>query len=330
MELDSTLVVSALAADYDSCHECTLRQHRLCRWERGACCTTAAWPPPANTAAKLAPPVSQPSSSNRDKTIPPHTRGIMVSAVAGKEQQAARDAIALFTEAYEALKEQPEGGAGEASAEAPPAPADPAAALASEVAALKNKDAQLFYWHHSGLNSVVYVEYRGADSDPSPTQLVMHVCEQARGVGRALWGRGARGAAGRQGGARLQLSVAASAPPMPRPPARARRPQAKATKQSRSRFACRFHPVEHQCFASMEKIEELAAKVVEQHFPTGEGVEPIPVSGDAARRARVHGRPAGGGGWASPLGSMIAACTRLAPHSLLCSTSTALRPTLTA
>lgn len=106
----------------------------------------------------------------------------MVSAVAGKEQQAARDAIAMFTEAYEALKkqQQPEGGANAADQEAAAAaaPADPAAALASEVAALKDKKSQLFFWHATGLNSVVYVEYRGGEGDPSPTQLVTHVCGQ--------------------------------------------------------------------------------------------------------------------------------------------------------
>ena len=50
---------------------------------------------------------------------------------------------------------------------------------------------------------------------------------------------------------------------------------AKASGESKSRFVNRLYPVDVVGFASLEKIEELAAKVVEQHF--GERAQPVQV-----------------------------------------------------
>lgn len=161
------------------------------------------------------------SGKTSDKTIPAGVRGVLVSAVAGKEAQAGREAITLLTEAYEKLC--PDKAAAPA---APPPGGDIAAALASEVAALKSREGAVFAAHASGLNSVVFVEYRDAEG-PSPTALAVAIAEEV-----------------------------------------------KATQVNRTRFCCRLHPVEYQCYANMEKIDELAEKVVAAHFPCGEGAKP--------------------------------------------------------
>ncbi len=44
---------------------------------------------------------------------------------------------------------------------------------------------------------------------------------------------------------------------------------------NRTKWCNRFYPVEQTCYASMDKIEELAAAVAAQHFPAdaAEGIE---------------------------------------------------------
>lgn len=65
-------------------------------------------------------------------------------------------------------------------------------------------------------------------------------------------------------GLRLLLIEASPASPAPSSP-----------QVNRTKWCNRFYPVEHTCYASMEKIEELAAEVAAQHFPANaaEGIE---------------------------------------------------------
>jgi hypothetical protein len=106
-------------------------------------------------------------------------------------------------------------------------PTDFAAALASEVAELRERSRQPFYYHHLGLHSVVYVECKDAEG-PSPAALVAHACERVA-----------------------------------------------AAQQVQTRHCSRFYPVEHTCYASLDKVQELAEHVVAQHFPADaeQGVE---------------------------------------------------------
>lgn len=56
--------------------------------------------------------------------------------------------------------------------------------------------------------------------------------------------------------------------------------------EARTRFCARLCPVEATCYASLEKIEELAARVVADHFPAGAD-QPIEVGWvRAGRRGR--------------------------------------------
>ncbi|KAL4852951.1 THUMP domain-containing protein 1 [Chlorella vulgaris] len=157
--------------------------------------------------------------------IPQSSRGIIVSCTSSKENLAGKEAMALFTESYEQLggtwKQQGGAGAGAdpAEGEAAAVPTDIAAALASEVAELRDPSRRPFYFHQVGMHSVVYVECKDAEG-PSPAALAQHACQR----------------------------VADS-------------------HQSETRFCSRFYPVEHTCYASMEKIEELAEQVSARHFP---------------------------------------------------------------
>lgn len=120
-------------------------------------------------------------------------------------------------------KQQAAGAAADeaAATDGADAPSDIAAALASEVAELKQGARQPFYYHLIGVNSVVYLEYKDAEG-PSPSAIVLAACEAV--------------AAGRE---------------------------------ARTRFCQRLCPVEATSFASLEKIQEMAARVVAEHFPTG-------------------------------------------------------------
>ncbi|KAL4426982.1 hypothetical protein ABPG77_009543 [Micractinium sp. CCAP 211/92] len=159
--------------------------------------------------------------------IPLQTRGVLLSCTTGREQQAGREAASLLTEFYERLggtwKQQAAGAAADeaAATDGADAPSDIAAALASEVAELKQGARQPFYYHLIGVNSVVYLEYKDAEG-PSPSAIVLAACEAV--------------AAGRE---------------------------------ARTRFCQRLCPVEATSFASLEKIQEMAARVVAEHFPTG-------------------------------------------------------------
>jgi hypothetical protein len=81
-------------------------------------------------------------------------------------------------QAYEALGGQPM--VGDAPREAPKeAYFDVAAALAAEVADLKDATKQLFFFHKLNITSLVYVEFK-YEGDPSPTALVTWTCQRAK------------------------------------------------------------------------------------------------------------------------------------------------------
>ncbi|PRW56090.1 THUMP domain-containing 1-like protein [Chlorella sorokiniana] len=176
--------------------------------------------------------VNKSAPSGARPGMPVGSRGVLVSCVTSKEQQAGREAANLFAEAYEELGGTWKSKAGGAPADDADAggdagPTDIAAALASEVAELKEPAKQPFRWELVGINSVVFLEARDPEG-PSPTALVQHLCKQAA-----------------------------------------------QTKVNRTKWCNRFYPVEHTCYASMEKIGDLAAAVAAQHFPADatEGIE---------------------------------------------------------
>lgn len=92
-----------------------------------------------------------------------------------------RDAVSILTDAYEAL-----GGnaAEDASPDAADAPAgDISAALASEVADLKDRSKQPFYFMTLGVPSLVYVQIK-YEGGPGPGALVAHVCADVKASGQ--------------------------------------------------------------------------------------------------------------------------------------------------
>lgn len=177
--------------------------------------------------------ISRPTGSKPG--IPLNSRGILISCTTGKESQAGREAVNLFTQIYEEMggtwKQQAGGGRAAADAATDGGDADDAAstdiaaALASEVAELKEGSRNPLFYHLTGIGSVVYVEYKDSQG-PAPSAMVAIACQATADTG-----------------------------------------------VSKTRFCSRFYPVEYTCFASMEKIGELAARVVAQHFP--EDAEPI-------------------------------------------------------
>jgi len=113
--------------------------------------------------------------SSRAKGMPLGTRGVLVSCVTGKENHAAREAISIFAEAYEQLcpgaLEGPESNPSDAGG-------DISAIIACEVADLKDRSKQPFFFHNMGVASLVYVSFQYTDG-PSAGELVTHACREA-------------------------------------------------------------------------------------------------------------------------------------------------------
>ncbi len=110
------------------------------------------------------------------------SRGVLVSCVMGREQQAGREAVAILADAHEALA-PPADAAGDDAAGGDAPPADIAAELAAEVAGLKDAKQQPLLWRDVGIPSLVYVEARYAGA-PSPSALVAHACAAAKASGQ--------------------------------------------------------------------------------------------------------------------------------------------------
>lgn len=110
---------------------------------------------------------------------------MLISCLTGKESLAAREGIAVLSEAYENLcsgGEAEEGGNGgsQETSQGPTQPVeDISAILAKEVDELKDVKKQPFYYHTLGIPSLVYVEVRYTKG-PTPTELVAHACHVAK------------------------------------------------------------------------------------------------------------------------------------------------------
>ena len=212
----------------------------------------------------------QPAGGNK-LGIPMQSRGIMISCTSSKEQQAAREAIALFTEVRRRRRRRsPMMGSltrpglpgslplrvhpplsplpptcpqsyeqlgGTWTQQAGPAAADAAAdAPPTDIAAaLASEVAEL----RGGSRQPFYYHQLGIHS------VVFLECKDGGGPGPA---------------ALVQHACQ----------------RVSDSQQGAGRFCSRFYPVERTCYASMEKIEELAAQVVRDHFPA-DAQEPIEV-----------------------------------------------------
>ena len=181
--------------------------------------------PPSHTLTR-APPALPPQSS-KVKGIPKGAHGVILSTVTGKERMAAREAIAILSEALEelggptrdsddckiadakAVEEEDQSHQGGA--------ADISALLKAEVDDMKDKSKQDFFVRDMGLPSTVFL---GCNfSSPSPSDMVFHVLDAVR-----------------------------------------------KSKQNKSRFCHRWFPVEYTCRAELEEIKAMGKKVVEAHF----------------------------------------------------------------
>ncbi|KDD75582.1 hypothetical protein H632_c607p0 [Helicosporidium sp. ATCC 50920] len=167
-----------------------------------------------------------PFTGGKRDGIPLGCRGVLVSCLGGKEQVAAREAIAMFSQLFEEMRDdstvlnEAKKGAKQAeeAEEAGPPSEDVDEALQAELDELRNTKAQPFYFHSTGIKSTVFVEmqYRG---HPGPVELTVAASEQAL----------ARGKAG-------------------------------------TRLCNRFYPIEHTCFASLDKIGSAARRFLEPVF----------------------------------------------------------------
>lgn len=117
---------------------------------------------------------SQMVQTSKAQSIPFGARGVLVSCITGKEIPAAREAIAVFYEAYEVLCP-----ASVDAKQAKPSDGDISALLANEVADLKDLSKQPFVFRKLGIPSLTFIEIRYAGS-PSPTELVAHICRSAQ------------------------------------------------------------------------------------------------------------------------------------------------------
>lgn len=116
--------------------------------------------------------------------MPVGSRGVLVSCVVGKERLAGQEAVAVLSEAYDSMtatktqcsteKEHATEEDGDSRQ-----PADIGAALAAEVADLKDHSRQPFFYTTLGCPAIVYVECRYQEG-PLPSQLVEWACSEAQ------------------------------------------------------------------------------------------------------------------------------------------------------
>jgi hypothetical protein len=109
--------------------------------------------------------------------IPAGSRGILVSCFTGKETYAGREAIAIMSAALDTLAPA-KTAADEAGAQ------DIASAIANEVAELKDVRKAPFTAINLGIGSLVYLQYNGEEGGPTPADLVLHICRQAKETGQ--------------------------------------------------------------------------------------------------------------------------------------------------
>jgi len=97
-----------------------------------------------------------------------------VTCLQGKEKKGGKEAIQIFSEALETLRPEPENQSDEDAEQEK----DISALLAEEVSGLKDKKKHDFTPIMLGIASILYIQFN-YQGDPSPSQLVMHVIEEA-------------------------------------------------------------------------------------------------------------------------------------------------------
>ena len=114
------------------------------------------------------------AQASRARGIPLGTRGVVVSCLQGKEKKSGKEAIQIFSEALEALRPEPAKDSDENAGQGK----DISALLAEEVSGLKDRKKHDFTPIMLGIGSIIYIQFN-FQGDPMPSQLVMHVIEEA-------------------------------------------------------------------------------------------------------------------------------------------------------
>eukprot|EP00889_Picochlorum_renovo_P000385 jgi/Picre1/27415/NNA_000382.t1 len=124
--------------------------------------------------------------SSKVKGIPKGSRGVLVSCILGQEKKAGREALAILSESFEALKNSHGSKKSDESKEKGDGN-DISSLLADEIADLKDKDKQDFSIREVGISALVYIECKYEDG-PQPSDIVMHALETAKETGRTRHG----------------------------------------------------------------------------------------------------------------------------------------------
>ncbi|CAL8467124.1 g6660 [Coccomyxa elongata] len=115
-------------------------------------------------------------STNANAGLPTNSRGFLISCLGGKEPQAAREAANVLTEFYEKLSP----GKGETDGAEVNAATDIAAAIADEVAELKDKGNRLFVYHKTNINGLAYLSMKADAEGPGPVQLASALAQEVK------------------------------------------------------------------------------------------------------------------------------------------------------
>lgn len=115
-------------------------------------------------------------STNANAGLPTNSRGFLISCLGGKEPQAAREAANVLTEFYEKLSP----GKGETDGAEPNGATDIAAAIADEVAELKDKGNRLFVYHKTNINGLAYLSMKADAEGPGPVQLASALAQEVK------------------------------------------------------------------------------------------------------------------------------------------------------
>ncbi|KAK9849249.1 hypothetical protein WJX84_007249 [Apatococcus fuscideae] len=115
--------------------------------------------------------------SNQKAGLPTGSKGFLISCFSGKEVPAAREAISLLSQFYDAGSD---GASSSAAAGEAEKPLDLSDAIANEVAELKEHGNDVFTFHKTFVNGLLYISMAASADKVSPCELAKAIAVEIR------------------------------------------------------------------------------------------------------------------------------------------------------
>ncbi|KAK9852830.1 hypothetical protein WJX84_002433 [Apatococcus fuscideae] len=118
--------------------------------------------------------------SNQKAGLPNGSKGFLISCFGGKELPASREAISLLSQFYDAGSDGAATDTAAAGAVADGKPLDLSDAIANEVAELKEHSNDIFTFHKTNVNGLLYVSMAASADKMSPCELAKAIATEIK------------------------------------------------------------------------------------------------------------------------------------------------------